>query len=307
MLGTIRFDKESMPSKRHHHVEFVEDITPGEYKDLVTALNTINQFLRDSQLFSIVGWNYFEFNRIILLYFTCYINNDFSLVDEKPIDININRYFLNLLSSFRSYLDHMDKKLSNRFGKNSQLRSNFKQYCSEEYDGNFSYRFLYGIRNYAQHRGFPINHINLGQRPSSSDPNRAEYYLNIHISRNEILMDHDWKKLTNEIEKLPEFIDVDSHTFSFMKSLKNIHIKIINDLFQTLTESAQIVLAHAKKLSSYKGDPALFELELEGNDIGNIRSMPHKFLPIDVAQKIVDGDISKIFPDVEPMGDSTIE
>jgi hypothetical protein len=135
----------------------------------------------------------------------------------------------------------------------------------------------------------------LGQRSIDNDLNKKEYYLHVHILREEILKGFDWKKLANEIRCLPEQIEILPHVVSMVESLKRIHVQTVNTLFSTLIESANLILEYASKVSQFKGYPAIFKLEVENNDIRKIKTMQHRFIPVSLAQKIMDGDITKIF------------
>ncbi len=289
MVGTIQtgYDTEELSRKRHN-LEFVSELTSAEYEKLVEALKTVEGFLQDSQLFMIAIWNSIEFNELIVSYLQAYIKKDFKTFAQKPIHININRAFLNLLSSTRSYLDFMERLLKNRYGEESAIFTNFKKNCSAEYDGNFSYRFLYNLRHYAQHKGFPIGAIMWGQKQSPDEPPKVIFYLVVSVVRDEILRNFDWRTLENEVKNLPEKVEILPHISSFMESLSRVHAKSINDIFQTLTESAQQITTIGKRLVGKEGEPVVFEFE---GDVRNIQQLSHKSLPIKLAQQIVDGQL----------------
>lgn len=67
--------------------------------------------------------------------------------------IETNRLVMNLLASARSYIDLTDERLAHR---DELLAMRFKTWRSVQYDVSFSYRLCEKLRNYAQHRGFPL-------------------------------------------------------------------------------------------------------------------------------------------------------
>jgi len=297
MVGTIQtINENEEPSRRHLNFEFVSELSPEEYNKVTEALTTLNKFLEDSQLFMIVTWNFNEFMELIAYYLHSLLIKDVDTFIQKPINININRVFLNLLSSIRSYLDFMERLLKKRFGEGSVIFNNFKQTCAKEYDNNISYRFLYNLRHYAQHKGFPINSISMGQERSPDHSRGRNYYLHISIPRDEILKDFDWRGLEDEIKSLPEKIDVIQNSAAFMESLNRIHIQVINDLFRTLADSAQQVLLISKRLVGKDGEPMIFVFE---GDVKNLRDLHHISLPVKLARHIVDGQLSDIFQHYE--------
>lgn len=297
MVGTIQtgFDMEELPHKRHQ-LELVSELTSVEHEKLVEALKTVNGFLQDSQLFMIAAWNFREFNELVASYLQAYIEKDFNIFVHLPIHINVNRAFLNLLSSTRSYLDFMDRLLKKRFGKESAIYANFKKNCSEEYDGNFSYRFLYNLRNYAQHKGFPIGVIKWGQKQNPDEPLKIDFFLVVSIGRDEILKNFDWRTLENEVKNLPENEDILPHISSYMESLSRVHAKSINDIFQTLTESARQITIIGERLAGKKGEPVIFEFE---GDVRNIQQLSHISLPIKLAQQIINGKLIDILQEIQ--------
>jgi hypothetical protein len=292
MIGTIQTGVETEEfSGKQHNFKLVSDLTSAEYETLMEALNTVSGFLQDSQLFMIAAWNFREFTELIASYLQAYSKKDFNAFVQKPINININRAFLNFLSSIRSYLDFMERLLKKRYGEESVLFSNFKKSCSTEYDGNFSYRFLYNLRHYAQHKGLPIGAINWGQQISSNDPPKVVFYLGVSVVRDEILKDFDWRAMKNEVKDLPERIEILPQILSFMESLSRIHAKVINDIFHTLNDSARQIMVFGEKLAGQEGEPVIFEFE---GDIRNVQQLSHRSLPIKLAQQIVDGELVEV-------------
>ncbi len=293
VLGTIQSDTDpDEPSRKHHKLDIVNELTADEYAELSEAQRELSSFLNDSQLFMMVAWNFNELVDLISTYVQSYANKDSEIFDTKPISINLNRTFLNLLASVRSYLDFMDRSLKARFGQNSEIALNFGKKCSQEYDDNFSYRFLYRLRNYAQHKGFPIGRITLGQRPSQADPKKPEIYLDVFIVRDQLLADFDWGSVAPEVQALPEFIDVAPHTVAFMDSLSAIHLQIIRDLFQTLEDSAQRVVAYGERIVGRPGQPVIFELEGDTED--HLRNLSHQPLLLELANRIASGHLESV-------------
>lgn len=292
-LGVTQIDQSSLPAtEKNHNFEFTEKLSEKQYKELSKSIITISRFLGDSEIFNITALNYIDLFDLIENYLLAYRNKKVDIFIEKPINININRSFLNFLSSTRSYLDFMDRLLKKRYSEDSEIYKNFVMYTNEEYDSNFSYRFLYNLRHYAQHKGFPIGSIKWGQKPMMNCPQKPDYYLDVSILRNEILIDFEWKKLESEIRNLPEMIDPRIHVDAFMKSLRRIHIKVMFNIFSTLKDDANRILSYSKELLDKKGTPVLFETE---DDISTMRKLQYIPIPIDIVRKIISGKFEGVF------------
>jgi hypothetical protein len=294
-LGTIQttFLKPNEPEKRHS-INLAVELSEDEFKKVSGAIAVINNFMQDSQIFMIATWNFAEFIELIDSYILAYINKDANYFEQKPIDININRTFLNLLSSLRSYLDFMERLLKKRYGNNSNIFKNFKKNSSLEYDNNFSYRFLFNLRHYAQHKGFPIGSISLGQKPNKNNPQKTEYFLNIRFVRDQLLQEFDWRNLEDDIKKLPEKIEVMPYIISFIESVKKIHVQTIIEMCVTLSDSAALILNNVKKLGNNEGTIAVFEAD----DINEMKNLKHTLVPVNLCQKIVEGKLSEIFSNI---------
>jgi hypothetical protein len=266
-------------------------LSSEEYQQLTAAMATLDEFMYDSHLFMIAEWNFAEFVNLVTSYKKAYIEKDTSVLLRRPMSLEINRVLLNFLSSARSYLDFMERLLKNRFGNDSNMVCKFKDYCAVEHDQSFSYRFLYSLRNYAQHKGFPINSITFGQN-RTRDRKNIEHYFEVGILRDEILSDFDWRRLTSEVKKLPEKIDIVFHTIEFIESIRKIHLQVIGDLFHTLTDDATIVLKYAERVPGREDILKIFEMDDESATRKNIKQMS---VPVRLAQKIIKGNIEEVF------------
>lgn len=75
------------------------------------------------------------------------------------LSLALNRRLSNFLSSFRAFLDHSELRIKRQYGNTSAEAVAFKSACSLVFDRSFAYRFAYKLRNYSQHFGLPIGHI----------------------------------------------------------------------------------------------------------------------------------------------------
>lgn len=60
-----------------------------------------------------------------------------------------------MLSALRAFDDRTSRYLKHKYGEGSAPFQTFKEALSHEYDSEFSYRFMYRLRNYSQHCGQP--------------------------------------------------------------------------------------------------------------------------------------------------------
>ena len=114
-LGLIKSKLSELDSDNRIGFILEKELSRSEFDMFVQSIHVINTYISDSQLFNIVRWNYKDFSQTINNYLFTIDKKDGSFINEYPIDINLNRLFLNLLSSVRSYLDFMDRKLKLKY------------------------------------------------------------------------------------------------------------------------------------------------------------------------------------------------
>ncbi|MBO9541578.1 hypothetical protein J7643_13400 [bacterium] len=209
-------------------IEIIKKLHFKEYSELLGAMNTLSKILSQSQLFVMIMMNHHEYNKFLEECLKDFVKNGSKSASKMDrIVIETNRLALNLLTSIRSFLHHTETRLNREFGNDSKQLKQFKASCSREYENHFSYRFLNGLRNYAQHCGLPIGSVGLTYELVDENTNSVTYSIRAHISRDQLLESFDWKKLRKEIQDQPNEIDVTTHINSTVYSLKRIMIDLL--------------------------------------------------------------------------------
>jgi len=163
--------------KGNINIDLLSNIDKNVYDDLLAKENLFFDFLTISNLYKITELNLKEI-------FQSIINLEKRLIEEKILiliesdseKLNINRFLLNYLFSFRTYIDHLETFINREFGKDSEEMKDWVILKSKVHLENFVYRFMYKLRNYAQHCGMPIDIFEI----SSSIVNN-EYSVQINI------------------------------------------------------------------------------------------------------------------------------
>ena len=254
-LGTITYKSKDeqhqhLPGTPSARVNIPIGLSKDEFEEIETAILSIGIFTRYADLFNTVQWNFEDLIATVQSYLKAFIKKDVEIFRVREITLNINKDLLNVLSAFRFYLDYMDRSLKNDFSNSLELVAKFNDYCSQEYNNNFSYRFIYHLRNYAQHKGFIVSSVELGENFGKENQFQINYHLNVNVGKQEIVRDKNLKKeLKIEIENLPEKINMIEHVNRCLASLAKIHKKITYDLLYTTLDAATLIQSHIKKLS----------------------------------------------------------
>ena len=136
---------------------FIE-IDDEEYLLIKTAIENLFEILFFEETFDLVTENYQEYEAELLLIASrgmVFLNSDyFSMSNERN---KVIRRIINLLSACRMYLDQSVHHLNNIYGEQSDLSNLLTKVTTSQYENNYGYRVLEALRNYTQHRGYPIH------------------------------------------------------------------------------------------------------------------------------------------------------
>jgi hypothetical protein len=209
-LGIIEISEDG-----EQKINFKDSIDQSTLEKLKLNISKLEKFRLHSELHSIFLINFIELSR----YFEETIDEltkkqvvmlRNNTKDFRHIIRNANRLILNLLSSGRTLTDHQETYLKKEYGKESNEAIRYKTFTSKIFDSFFEYRFIYKLRNYAQHCGFPISHLKFETKNERQNQKRNIYArLNPLFNRDELLKKYDgWGQivkndLKNQAQEFP--------------------------------------------------------------------------------------------------------
>ncbi|AOV08019.1 hypothetical protein [Sporosarcina ureilytica] len=111
-----------------------------------------------------------------------------------------NRLTINYLSSAKLFIELSEKNIKVACGEDSNEFKEWKTATKKEFTENFSYRFLYHLRNFTQHYGFPIGSI------SSSFTNENKKDITLYFVRDSLISNnYNWQKdVMKDLKQAPE-------------------------------------------------------------------------------------------------------
>jgi hypothetical protein len=187
----------------------------------------------------------------------------------------MNRHFMNYLSSGYSLRQHLDKLLKRDFGRKSEQAAKFPHLLNLLETNNFAYAFFQDFRNYVQHCGFPIGGMKLVQEKNGSA-------LSLTHSKAALLKEyHEWKKsaLPNRPEEEFDLIAlVKIHHQIVIKEFRAVilaeygkSLDIIQNYFLKLHNEAKAVKgdAEARIIISYFPPVQFYRHQFPGDPFGN--------------------------------------
>ncbi|VVB94711.1 Uncharacterised protein [uncultured archaeon] len=247
----------------------IRELNHAEYEEYERAITCLTDFSGELQLFTIAYMNYKDYENILNQYFEEFTNipsMSFSRIER--MNLNINRYIMNFLSSIRSYLDLSETNLKKKNEKDSQRVRLFECACSNAYDNHFSYRFLSKMRNYAQHFGMPVGEISL-QKSLIPGSNDVHHSFKVEFVRDELLRYDKWGlPLKSEIQRLPPTFEITPHITIMMECIEAINFILIKDDLPEMIKSAEYVKHLITEIKDSSGIPYIYTYEkLNGKEV----------------------------------------
>jgi len=211
-----------------------------EYKELKAASEALAEVLFIEEKFDIVVENTFELEVEMLRSTQKFLM--FADTDNAREQLVLNRRFVNLLTACRLYFDHTKHHLSTLFGKDSVEFEDVETRTSEQYDTYFGYRFMEALRNFVQHRGYPITELwgsrglaNPAEEQTKIPPNEAPLArrdIAPIVLAKELRKDGKFNRaVLKEVEAMkPAAVNLKSATREYIEGIWRIHQVIRSQL-----------------------------------------------------------------------------
>ena len=206
-------------------------ISEQEYRSISLARKNLFEALFLEEKFDLVTENYFEYETELLSLSTRFMvfgNQDY---ERMQSEMNlVNRRIINLLSAGRLYLDQSVHHLHNIYGDHSAVVVEVEREKSAQYDTHLGYRAMEALRNYVQHRGFPIHSIIFEAKSVDTETkarNRVLYTLTPFIRAAELEDDSKFKRaVLKELRTMGSDVDIKPLVREYLECLGKVHGKI---------------------------------------------------------------------------------
>lgn len=270
-----------------YSIKLDEKLTEEEYQNFNNSISELNNYENLKRLFEIISLNNNEFIIFAQTESKELITNSLSVSGDKKNyykhHLNLNRLFLNYLSSFRSFLDHSETTIKRKYGKTSKEAVEFKKITKTHFDENLSYRFFYKLRNFSQHCGLPIDDFELSATKISENEFRPEY--NINFETKDLLSKYsEWgtvKKDLLETDKISIF-DLLNEMITVLNSFWSELIKIfVNDI----TSAVSFINSNARYLKTKNNTVCIFS-DIVTNELEQIQYHKSHQIPFDIIEEI---------------------
>jgi hypothetical protein len=204
----------------------------------------------------------------------------FSMNRERNI---VCRRIVNLLSACRMYLDQCAHHINNIYGKNSDNANLLKQEKASQYDQYFGYRVMEALRNYTQHRGYPIHSMSFSREWldfHNEGNSRLLYTVIPLISVSELVDDGGFKQtVLNEMLSIKnkDGIDIRPLIREYIEGIGKIHEKVRESIRPDVEKWESVV---NNTIKSYQNELGT-DVSLAGLAIVAIRDDDNQWLRVE--------------------------
>lgn len=199
-------------------------LSPGEAASYRKAVEHLREFDKSPAYLELVARNQGELDQSMSVWQSTAeaLCKDRTYRDHQELEFN--RRFVNYLASARLLLDHYETRLKRRYGDDSLQAKGFKTECAASYDNQFAYRFLYRLRNFAQHFGMPAGHVQTRSYLESPNSSKTIYEASIQLDVGDLLTRGGdmWGKIAAELEAKGALLDVQPQVSTMTGELNRI-------------------------------------------------------------------------------------
>jgi len=162
----------------NHGVLALKQLSQTEYEDGINASQWLHLYHYHKRREREVRLNLADFFNRYDYYQSAAINGNYNEKHEFFVEayVDLNRVLTNFLSSFRLFVDNLEIFFKKEYGEHSKKFKSFKQILIYEFNSKFEYRLFYALRNYSQHKYFPINSVGLDNEVDTYTRQTKNYF-----------------------------------------------------------------------------------------------------------------------------------
>ncbi|MDT4969546.1 MAG: hypothetical protein QOJ64_4283 [Acidobacteriota bacterium] len=220
------------------------DISREQYESTRDAQQKLAKVLNIEEKFNFVVENYVEYEQELL---KSSLDSMMFAVPEWSDRIaevhKVNRRLINLLTTCRLYVESRRHDIASLLGRDNGQIESLERQIADERDSNPAYRFIEALRNYAQHRSFPV-HV-LGHTMRTLETNSGTFVTHTiapRIDVAELRTDRNFdQNMLRDLENPGHYIEIKPVLCRYIEWLGRIHTSIRGLLDERVTEWDSVI------------------------------------------------------------------
>lgn len=223
----------------------------GEYEEIKRSRDLLLEVLFIEQKFDLLIDGYVEFETQLLdIGVRDMVRGARSWAEFQDQRNQLNRRVVNLLSATRLYVDHTRHHLGKIDSMVPSVKAKLEAAFSEQYDASLGYRFMEALRNYVQHRGYPIHGVNYS---ATRKTHGSVHVVVPYVEPAQFEEDGKFKAaVLAELKAMTEKIDIRPFVREYVSGLGQVH-QIGREQMQNVAESSDQVIR--KAIERYQSEP----------------------------------------------------
>ncbi len=168
---------------------------------------------------------------------------NYNIVTDTQAVLQANKLILNVLTSFKFFLDNAGTFLKRKNGKDSTIAKDFIKLTRNIYDISFAYRFLTKLRNYSIHLGFPLEFLHIETDSRETNPEKWICEIKLLVCLNSLKMEKDLfggpvyneiMQKEDDIDLLPLINELSHHIIEIQKYIYRVQKNEIDEAIENV-------------------------------------------------------------------------
>jgi hypothetical protein len=184
------------------------------------------------------------------------VGGNFRRFDTSDLSLTLMGQLLNWLAAGRLYEKNMETYLRGQFGDTSDQFRRFTKATNRAFDGFAGYRFMYNLRDYAQHSGPPLSSLMV----SRDGPRPRKLELQLHRSELLAAVGFTWKPHARRLlDAWPERFPVMPLVVEAMEGYRVIEDEVLRILIEACVVAVPSLREGIARVAAEPGQhPAIF-------------------------------------------------
>jgi hypothetical protein len=229
------------------------EISRQEYESYLDAISAYRS-LTERATYQLLVQNYLKLGAILETYTNLEkVGGSFRHVDMRNMNVTFMGALTNWLGTTRLYLESERDFLLRQFGGESAELQRYKDAAAFAFDSHEGYRFLYNLRDYAQHCGPPLS----GMTVFALDGKRV---VDFYLSGPELLAARfGWSRHAKHlIQQWPDQISIMPLVDDAMAGYRHVEDENLKTLLERCGDTVGAMRDGIARIGSTDGHPAIF-------------------------------------------------
>ncbi|WP_055444911.1 hypothetical protein [Lacinutrix himadriensis] len=258
----------------------IRELTENESKEIKQANDILHEFDYFQRRLLEIQLNKDDYFRTVERYQKLYQEDEESSslgYDYKRKGfVDINRAFINYISCFKSFVEHMFNDLESKNGKSSDKYKEFTKFTNDLYDGYLSYRLLIRLRDFALHRRYPIQSVHYDREIIKDD--KYDYKVKVQFNKSVFLSNTKLNKIfSKDFEAYGELFYVEPFVNELMPIIERLFKKYVSITEDYFIESADLINALFKESGTENIGTTIIEMD------GSLAKHSTKIIPVQMS------------------------